>query len=167
MTPRAPAEAKPVAKGLRRGAKDPCPDSSSCSAHGPTWGWGCRVILGPCVPGRRGKPQPQVGLPCPSWVLPVPTERAESLMAESPPPKGTSLLPPKIAQSHHVPRASPHLLQIPLKLNPHPAPSRMAPPAGAAGLPPGEAGTAVLHGDRDINPQIMRQALGTQNQTRC
>lgn len=81
---------------------------------------------------------------------------------------------PKIALSHHVARAAPHQPQIPLKSNPHPAPSRMATTSCYhwvkrwPGLPrwkPGQLSFTVT--GTIINPQIMRQALGTRNQTGC
>lgn len=85
----------------------------------------------------------------PSWVciLPYPTWVGRD-RATGPSP------PPKIALSHHVARAAPHQPQIPLKSNPHPAPSRMAPPPATSGLSAGPGSpmktrTIVLHSDRD------------------
>lgn len=64
-------------------------------------------------------------------------------------------------------RAAPHQPQIPLKSNPHPARSRMAPPPAIAGLSAGraplmETRTVVLHSDRD-NHKSLNNETGAGN----
>jgi hypothetical protein len=133
------------AKQLRQGAPAHSqPPASQCSQ--PRWG-GFGSISSGSLGSRKVRETPTpVSQPTTTSISIQPgsflllRRRTDTLMASlSPPWPLPHLLPPKIAQSHHVARAAPHWLQIPLKSNPHPAPSRMAPPPATAGLGTGQA----------------------------
>lgn len=147
--------------GIRPGASS----LPSCSSILPIahMGSDCpALVLGPWVPEGKWEGTPILGLHPPLSILgSLCSYQRDRTTSPSPPP------PPKIALSHHVARAAPHQPQIPLKSNPHPAPSRMAPPPATAGLSAGQAPlmetrTVVLHSDRD-NHKSPNNETGTGN----